>query len=64
MRLDAVTPLADVTHAVELILVYGQGTNCMVSAAMSMEVYKHLYLNNFLDKEVYHSLHSDLFYLH
>lgn len=60
MRLGAVIPLTDVTHAVELILVYGQGTNHMVSAATSMEVYECFHLNNFSDKEVYHSLRSDL----
>ncbi|KAG1718492.1 hypothetical protein EDB19DRAFT_1899235 [Suillus lakei] len=60
MRFGAVIPLTDVTHVVELIPVYGEGANCTVSAAMSMEVYKHFYLNNFLDKEVYHSLRSEL----
>ncbi|KAG2044004.1 hypothetical protein BDR03DRAFT_930769 [Suillus americanus] len=60
MRLGAVISLTDVTHAVELISVYGQGADRTVSAATSMEVYEHFYLNNFSDKEVYHSLHSDL----
>ncbi|KAG1741973.1 hypothetical protein EDB19DRAFT_1895005 [Suillus lakei] len=60
MRLGAVIPLTDVTHAVELIPVYGEGTNRTVSAVMSMEVYEHFYLNNFSDKEVYHSLRSEL----
>ncbi|KAG2029027.1 hypothetical protein BDR03DRAFT_936897 [Suillus americanus] len=60
MRLGAVISLTDVTHAVELIPVYSQGADRMVSAATSMEVYEHFYLNNFSDKEVYHSLHSDL----
>jgi hypothetical protein len=61
MRLGAVIPLTDVTHAVELIPVYGQGANRTASAATSMEVYERFYLNNFSDKEVYHSLRSDLF---
>ncbi|KAG1797206.1 uncharacterized protein BJ212DRAFT_1450508 [Suillus subaureus] len=60
MRLGAVIPLTDVTHAVELIPVYGKGTNCRVGAETSMEVYERFYLNNFSDKEVYHTLRSDL----
>ncbi|KAG1782103.1 hypothetical protein EV702DRAFT_1177149 [Suillus placidus] len=52
MRLGAVIPLTDVTHAVELIPVYGQGAN--------HTVYERFYLNNFSDKEVYHLLRSDL----
>ncbi|KAG2149014.1 uncharacterized protein EDB93DRAFT_1240381 [Suillus bovinus] len=60
VRLGAVIPLTDVTHAVELIPVYGAGADRSVSAAMSMEVYEHFYLNNFSDKEIYHALRSDL----
>ncbi|KAG1834896.1 hypothetical protein EV424DRAFT_1468487 [Suillus variegatus] len=60
IRLGAVIPLTDVTHAVELIPMYGQGADRMVGAATSMEVYECFYLNNFSDKEVYHSLRSDL----
>ncbi|KAG2085470.1 uncharacterized protein F5147DRAFT_748705 [Suillus discolor] len=37
-RLGAIIPITDVTHAVELIPVYGEGANCMVSAATSMEL--------------------------
>ncbi|KAG2144761.1 hypothetical protein BD769DRAFT_1597692 [Suillus cothurnatus] len=61
MRLGAVIPLTDVMHAVELIPVYGKGTtNHRVGAETSMEVYERFYLNNFSDKEVYHTLCSDL----
>ncbi|KAG1809637.1 uncharacterized protein BJ212DRAFT_1279195 [Suillus subaureus] len=60
MRLGTVIPLTDVTHAVELIPMYGEGANCRASAATSMEVYERFYLNNFSDKEVYHALCSDL----
>ncbi|KAG1889013.1 uncharacterized protein F5891DRAFT_1131908 [Suillus fuscotomentosus] len=60
IRLGAVISLTDVTHVVELIPMYGQGADRTVGAATSMEVYECFYLNNFLDKEVYHSLHSDL----
>ncbi|KAG2136941.1 uncharacterized protein EDB93DRAFT_1242301 [Suillus bovinus] len=60
VRLGAAIPLTDVTHAVELIPVYGTGADCSVSAAMSMGVYEHFYLNNFSDKEIYHALRSDL----
>lgn len=60
-RLGAIIPITDVMHAVELIPVYGEGANRMVSAATSMEVYERFYLNNFSDKELYHSLHSDFY---
>ncbi|KAG2046197.1 hypothetical protein BDR06DRAFT_985667 [Suillus hirtellus] len=60
MRLGAVIPLMDVTHAVELIPMYGAGADHTVGAATSMELYEHFYLNNFLDKEIYHALRSDL----
>ncbi|KAG1800667.1 hypothetical protein EV424DRAFT_1352065 [Suillus variegatus] len=60
MRLGAVIPLTDVTHAVELIPMYGAGADRTVGAATSMELYEHFYLNNFSDKEIYHALRSDL----
>ncbi|KAG1784969.1 uncharacterized protein HD556DRAFT_1314634 [Suillus plorans] len=60
MRLGAVIPLTDVTHAVELIPMYGAGADRTVGAATSMELYEHFYLNNFSDKEIYHALCSDL----
>lgn len=60
MRLGAVIPLTDVTHAVELIPMYGTGADRTVGAATSMELYEHFYLNNFSDKEIYHALRSDL----
>ncbi|KAG2128056.1 uncharacterized protein EDB93DRAFT_1243610 [Suillus bovinus] len=50
-RLSAIIPITDVTHAVELIPVYGEGANHML--------YECFYLNNFSDKKLYHSLHSD-----
>ncbi|KAG1845377.1 hypothetical protein C8R48DRAFT_617186 [Suillus tomentosus] len=59
-RLGAVIPLTDVAQAVELIPVYGEGADRTVSAATSMEIYQHFYLNNFSDKEIYHALRSDL----
>ncbi|KAG1838975.1 hypothetical protein F4604DRAFT_1885387 [Suillus subluteus] len=59
MRLGAVIHLTDVMHVVELIPVYGEGTNRRVGAETSMEVYERFYLNNFSDKEVYHTLRSD-----
>ncbi|KAG2107507.1 uncharacterized protein F5147DRAFT_802703 [Suillus discolor] len=60
VRLGAVIPLTDVAHAVELIPVYGEDADHTVSAATSMEIYEHFYLNNFSDKELYHALRSDL----
>jgi hypothetical protein len=54
-----VVPLADVTHAVELIPVYGEKADTNISSAVSLEHYKHFFLNSFADKESYHTFSTE-----
>jgi hypothetical protein len=58
-RYGAVVPLADVTHAVELIPVYGEKADTNISSAVSLEHYKHFFLNSFADKESYHTFSTE-----
>ncbi|OJA17460.1 hypothetical protein AZE42_12585 [Rhizopogon vesiculosus] len=59
VRVGMVVPLLDVTHAIELIPVYGGRANHTATSATSLELYDTFYLNNFSDKEWYHTLHTD-----
>ncbi|KAG0704067.1 hypothetical protein DFH29DRAFT_997953 [Suillus ampliporus] len=52
----SIIPLTDVTHAVELIPVYEGALHKDVNSRNSMEVFDDYFLNNFTDKELYHSL--------
>ncbi|KAG1800872.1 uncharacterized protein HD556DRAFT_1430227 [Suillus plorans] len=54
-----IIPLLDVTHAIELIPVYGDRANRAVDSSTCLERYDTFYLNNFSDKEWYHTLHTD-----
>ncbi|KAG1888464.1 uncharacterized protein F5891DRAFT_1131991 [Suillus fuscotomentosus] len=54
-----IIPLLDVTHAIKLIPVYGDRANCAVDSSTCLESYDTFYLNNFSDKEWYHTLHTD-----
>jgi hypothetical protein len=54
-REGAVIRVTDVTHAVELIPVYGEVVADGVSSATCLEHYKRFFLNNFADKESYHT---------
>ncbi|KAG1784681.1 uncharacterized protein HD556DRAFT_1435370 [Suillus plorans] len=47
--------MTHVTHAVELIPVYGEAVANSVSSAPCLESYKRFFLNNFTDKESYHT---------
>ncbi|KAG2348378.1 hypothetical protein BDR05DRAFT_875104, partial [Suillus weaverae] len=58
-RIGKIVQLVDVTHAVELILIYGTTMDRSVSLTMSLECYDNFYLNAFSDKEWYHTLHAD-----
>ncbi|KAG1804402.1 uncharacterized protein BJ212DRAFT_1449761 [Suillus subaureus] len=51
--------LINVTHAVELIPVYGVTLDRTVTSATSLECYNDFYLNAFSNKEWYHTLHTD-----
>ncbi|KAF8837472.1 hypothetical protein BDN67DRAFT_909154 [Paxillus ammoniavirescens] len=55
-RIGAVIPITDVMHAVELIPVYGHQHNHEATAEVSLEAYDHFYLNNYSDKEWYHTI--------
>ncbi|KAG2142503.1 hypothetical protein BD769DRAFT_1383347 [Suillus cothurnatus] len=58
-RVGKIVWLIDVTHAVELIPIYGTTMDRSVSSTMSLERYDKFYLNAFSDKEWYHTLHAD-----
>ncbi|KAG1831968.1 hypothetical protein DFJ58DRAFT_719532 [Suillus subalutaceus] len=59
-RIGKIVRLVDVTHAVELIPIYGETMDRSVSSTTSLERYDNFYLNAFSDKEWYHTLHADL----
>ncbi|KAG1781688.1 hypothetical protein EV702DRAFT_1177394 [Suillus placidus] len=54
-REGAVIRVTDVTHAVELIPDYGEAVAKGVSSATCLESYDRFFLNNFADKESYHT---------
>ncbi|KAG2152972.1 hypothetical protein DEU56DRAFT_727699 [Suillus clintonianus] len=56
IRCGSIIPLTDVTHAVEIIPVYQGPLGKEVNSGNSMEVFDDYFLNNFADKELYHSL--------
>ncbi|KAG2035208.1 hypothetical protein BDR03DRAFT_934965 [Suillus americanus] len=58
-RIGKIVRLIDVTHAVELIPIYGTMMDCSVSSTTSLERYDNFYLNAFSNKEWYHTLHAD-----
>jgi hypothetical protein len=58
-RVGKIVRLIDVTHAVELIPIYGTTMDRSVSSTTSLERYDKFYLNAFSDKEWYHTLHAD-----
>lgn len=58
-RTAGVIPITAVTHAVELIPVYGHRHNREATADVSLEVYNEFYLNNYSDKEWYHTISED-----
>ncbi|KAG2045813.1 hypothetical protein BDR06DRAFT_1045503 [Suillus hirtellus] len=58
-RKGAVIRVTDVTHAVELIPVYGEAVANGVSSATSLEHYERFFLNNFADKESYHTFSTE-----
>ncbi|KAG1779278.1 hypothetical protein EV702DRAFT_1178461 [Suillus placidus] len=58
-RIGKIVRLVDVTHAVELIPIYGTTLDRSVTSLTSLEHYDNFYLNAFSDKEWYHTLHAD-----
>ncbi|KAG1724676.1 hypothetical protein EDB19DRAFT_1897871 [Suillus lakei] len=59
VRVGKIVPLVDVTHAVELVPVYRERANRSISSSMSLECYDTFFLNNFSNKEWYHTLHTN-----
>ncbi|KAG1793381.1 hypothetical protein EV424DRAFT_1336031 [Suillus variegatus] len=58
-RCGGVVPLTSVTHAVELIPEYGEKVDEKISSAICLESYDRFFLNNFADKESYHTLSTE-----
>ncbi|KAG0700279.1 hypothetical protein DFH29DRAFT_990481 [Suillus ampliporus] len=58
-REGAVVRVTDVTHAVELIPVYGEAVGDGVSSATSLETYERFFLNSFANKESYHTFSTE-----
>ncbi|KAG0693787.1 hypothetical protein DFH29DRAFT_985410 [Suillus ampliporus] len=58
-REGAVMRVTDVTHAVELIPVYGEAVGNGVSSTTCLETYERFFLNNFADKESYHTFSTE-----
>jgi hypothetical protein len=59
-RPGAIIPLTDVTCAIELIPVFGSKLDRTITAANSMEICNEYFLNTFSDKEVFHTMHTDI----
>ncbi|KAG1888131.1 hypothetical protein F4604DRAFT_2032172 [Suillus subluteus] len=55
-RCGSILPLTDITHGVELIPVYHTLLPKEVDSSNSLEVFDEYFLNNFADKELYHTL--------
>ena len=54
-----VIPIGWVSHAVELVPVFGSANiPSTVTATTSQEIYDRFFLNHFADKEIYNSLHG------
>ncbi|KAG1832537.1 hypothetical protein EV424DRAFT_1342483 [Suillus variegatus] len=51
----AVVQITDVTHAIELIPCFGEKVASDISSATCLERHEHFFLNNFADKESYHT---------
>ena len=58
-RVGAIISLLDVIHAVELIPKYGVAANRNITLETCLELYDNFYLNNFADKEWYHTMYNN-----
>ncbi|KAG1908813.1 uncharacterized protein F5891DRAFT_1206313 [Suillus fuscotomentosus] len=54
-RQGAVVQITDVTHAIELIPCFGEKVASDISSATCLERHERFFLNNFADKESYHT---------
>ncbi|KAG1739646.1 hypothetical protein EDD22DRAFT_851927 [Suillus occidentalis] len=58
-REGVIIRVTDVTHAVELIPVFGETVAKDVTSATCLEHYERFFLNNFADKESYHTFSTE-----
>ncbi|KAG1896381.1 uncharacterized protein F5891DRAFT_958756 [Suillus fuscotomentosus] len=58
-RQGAVVQITDVTHAIELIPCFGEKVASDISSATCLERHKRFFLNNFADKESYHTFSTE-----
>ncbi|KAG1749592.1 hypothetical protein EDD22DRAFT_981821 [Suillus occidentalis] len=58
-REGVIIRVTDVMHAVELIPVFGETVAKDVTSATCLEHYEHFFLNNFADKESYHTFSTE-----
>ncbi|KAG2076452.1 hypothetical protein BDR04DRAFT_1002735, partial [Suillus decipiens] len=56
----SIIPLTAVTCTVELIPVFGSKMDRTITATNAMEICDEYYLNTFLDKEVFNTMHFGL----
>jgi len=59
-RVSTIFPLVNIILTVELVPVYGQKIMDMVNHKTLQEHYSQFYLNSFADKEMFHSLPTEL----
>jgi len=58
-REAAVIPITTMTHAVELIPIYGLRHNRQATTNISLEMYNEFFLNNYSNKEWYHTISQE-----
>jgi hypothetical protein len=55
-RMGDITPITDIARAVNIVPVYGAQKDPRITAKNSLDLPTDFYLNNFSDKEIYHTL--------
>ncbi|KAG2045899.1 hypothetical protein BDR06DRAFT_900040 [Suillus hirtellus] len=58
-RQGTVVQITDITHTIELIPCFGEKVASDISLATCLEHHKHFFLNNFADKESYHTFSTE-----
>ncbi|KAH9066073.1 hypothetical protein EDB83DRAFT_2506343 [Lactarius deliciosus] len=59
MRMEDITPIIDIAHAVDIVPVYGARMDPRITAENSLDIPTDFYLNDFSDKEIYYTLLSE-----
>ncbi|KAI6166406.1 hypothetical protein EDD17DRAFT_1753251 [Pisolithus thermaeus] len=57
-RMGFILPLTEVTHAVDLVPVFGEKVDCTLTMVSSQERYDHFYLNSYASKEDFDMLYT------